>query len=165
MFAAIAAVDEDLGLGIDGHLQFHISDDLKRFRSLTKGHTVIYGRKTLETFPGAKPLPGRRNIILSRRPGFLVEGAEVVSSMEEAIALCEGEDLTFVIGGATVYKEFLPFTEALYLTRVHVHAPHDVSFPSFGDSFELISESEVYTDEKTGVAYQFLDYKKKGPAV
>ena len=77
MLAAIAAVDEDFGLGNEGHLQFHIREDLKRFQSITKGHTVIYGRKTLETFPGGEPLKNRRNIILSRRPGYTVPGAEV----------------------------------------------------------------------------------------
>ena len=113
MLAAIAAVDEDFGLGNEGHLQFHIREDLKRFQSITKGHTVIYGRKTLETFPGGEPLKNRRNIILSRRPGYTVPGAEVISSVEEALALVNPEEESFIIGGASVYKEFMPYTDKM----------------------------------------------------
>ena len=123
MLAAIAAVDEDFGLGNEGHLQFHIREDLKRFQSITKGHTVIYGRKTLETFPGGEPLKNRRNIILSRRPGYTVPGAEVISSVEEALALVNPEEESFIIGGASVYKEFMPYTDKMYLTHVFTQAP------------------------------------------
>lgn len=160
MLAAIAAVDEDFGLGNEGHLQFHIREDLKRFQSITKGHTVIYGRKTLETFPGGEPLKNRRNIILSRRPGYTVPGAEVVSSVEEALALVNPEEESFIIGGASVYKEFMPYTDKMYLTHVFTQAPHDVTFPFPGVDFEPETESEFFTDEKSGLKYQFVDYKR-----
>lgn len=160
MLAAIAAVDEDFGLGNEGHLQFHIREDLKRFRSLTKDHTVIYGRKTLETFPGAEPLKNRRNIILSRREGFTVPGAEVVSSVEEALALVNPEEEAFIIGGESVYREFMPYTDKLYLTHVYTKAPHDVTFPFPGRDVEPVKESEFFTDEASGLKYQFVDYKR-----
>ena len=160
MLAAIAAVDEDFGLGNEGHLQFHIREDLKRFRALTKDHTVIYGRKTLETFPGAEPLKNRRNIILSRREGFTVPGAEVVSSVEEALALVKPEEEAFIIGGESVYREFMPYTDKLYLTHVYTKAPHDVTFPFPGRDVEPVAEREFFTDEKSGLKYQFVDYKR-----
>ncbi|MBO6150871.1 MAG: dihydrofolate reductase [Clostridium sp.] len=161
MLAAIAAVDEDFGLGYEGHLQFHIREDLKRFRELTKDHTVIYGRKTLETFPGAKPLGNRRNIILSRQPGYAVPGAEVVSSAEEALARITPEEEAFIIGGESVYREFMPHTDKLYLTHIFTRAPHDVTFPFRGNEFEPVKESEFLTDGESGLKYQFVDYKRR----
>ena len=159
MLAAIAAVDEVLGLGCNGELQFHIRDDLKRFQSFTLEHTVIYGRKTLATFPGGRPLAGRRNIILSTRTDLAVEGAEIVHSVQEALSLCTGD--AFVIGGASVYRQFLPYVDALYLTRVLAHAPHDAVFPPFDEDFFLAETGEERLDEKTGLRYRFVEYRRK----
>jgi len=158
MLSAIAAVDEDLGLGCNGKLQFHIRDDLKRFQAITMGQTVIYGRKTLETFPGGRPLAGRRNIILSSNPELTVEGAEIAHTVAEAVSLCGGD--AFVIGGASVYRQFLPHVDRLYLTRVHARAPHDAVFPAFEENFSPTEESELLRDEKTGLEYRFLTYRR-----
>ena len=103
----IVAIGEDGAIGKNGDLIWKISDDLKRFKSLTSGHPVIMGRKTWESLP-KRPLPGRRNIILTHRKDFQGEGAEIVNSIEEAIRITENEE-PFVIGGAQIYKLFLPY--------------------------------------------------------
>ena len=158
MLAAVAIVDSSLGLGYRGGLQFHIREDLKRFAALTKGQSVIYGRKTLLTFPNAAPLPGRRNLILSANPAFSVPGAEVVRSKGEALDKCGGSG--FVIGGASVYRLFLDATDTIYLTRVDAEAPHDALFPPFEDAFSLVWEGEKRTDAQSGLAYRFQEYRR-----
>ena len=101
----IAAVDQNWAIGYQNKLLARISPDLKRFKALTLGHPVLLGRKTLETFPGSKPLPGRQNYILSTNPDYKVENAVVLHSLEEARAVCPAD--TFVIGGAQVYRAAL----------------------------------------------------------
>ena len=103
---AIVAVSQSWGIGKDGHLLFRISADLQRFKALTTGHTVIMGRKTLESLPGGRGLPNRRNLVLTRQKRFIPDRAEAVHSLEELLALA-GSD-AFVIGGQAVYEQLLP---------------------------------------------------------
>ena len=107
---AIVAVDEKWGIGRDNALLFHLSADLKRFKELTSGHTVLMGRKTLESLPGGRGLPNRRNIVLTGQRGFTAERAEIVHSPAEAL-LTADED-AWVIGGESVYRMFLPLCDA-----------------------------------------------------
>lgn len=123
----IVAVDVNWGIGKDGDQLVYLSQDLKRFKALTTGHPVILGRKTLATFPGGRPLKGRRNLILSRDPDFAPEGAEVFRDLE-ALRAAASED-AFVIGGASVYKQLLPWCDTAYVTRIHAAFPADVVFP------------------------------------
>ena len=131
---AIAAVSASWGLGKDNDLLFHISDDMKRFRALTAGGTVIMGRKTLDSMPGGKALRGRRNIVITRDPTFSRENVEVVHSIEEAIALTASEDpdRVWVIGGGEIYAAMLPHCRMCYITHVHADPPCEVFFPDLG---------------------------------
>ena len=125
----IVAVDQNWAIGKDGDQLVYLSEDLKRFKSLTTGHPVILGRKTLATFPGGRPLKGRRNLILSRNTDFAPEGAEVFSDVETLRAAAP-ED-AFVIGGASVYRQLLPWCDTAYVTKI-VPFPEPGSGPGVG---------------------------------
>ena len=152
---AIVCVSQNWGIGRDGALLFRISADLKRFKALTVGKTVILGRKTLDTFPGGKPLKDRRNIVLSRRE-LDIPGAEIAHSFEEAAAL--GGDDAIVIGGASVYMALLSRCDRVYVTKVDADADADSFFPRLDDNpdWRVASESEVF--EENGLKFQFVDY-------
>ncbi|MBR5029349.1 MAG: dihydrofolate reductase, partial [Bacteroidales bacterium] len=111
----IVAVADNFAIGKDNDLLWHISADLKHFKALTTGHCIIMGRKTYESFP-KRPLPNRRNVVITNNMDYCEEGCEVVHSVEEAIALCKDDEQSFVIGGATVYRQFLPLVNKIYLT-------------------------------------------------
>ena len=130
---AIAAVDRNWAIGRDGDLLFSLPSDMKRFRSLTLDGTVILGRRTLDSFPGGRPLPRRRNIVISRNTDFTREGIEVVPNMEAAVELAQGTDPNkiWVIGGGSVYAALLARCSRVYLTMVDtVAAGADTFFPN-----------------------------------
>lgn len=118
---AIAAVSRDWGIGRAGELLFHIPEDLRRFRALTTGGTVIMGRKTLDSLPGGRPLPNRRNLVLTRNAAFARPGVETVRSPEELPALLEGQDpdRVWVCGGGEIYRLLLPWCRTCHITRVY----------------------------------------------
>lgn len=158
--AIIAAVGPNLELGRNGDLVWHISADLKRFKQLTLGHPVIMGRKTWESLP-KRPLPGRINVVLSRSLGSL-EGATVVSSLEEAVLACQSDLLPFVIGGEKVYSDFLPLASVLYITHVDDDSQKNVDawFPEYRNDWSLIEASDWATDDK-GIRYRFETWKRR----
>ena len=151
---AIVCVSQNWGIGRDGALLFRISADLKRFKALTVGKTVILGRKTLDTFPGGKPLKDRRNIVLSRRE-LDIPGAEIAHSFEEAAAL-GGDDA--LVGGASVYMALLSRCDRVYVTKVDAAPDADSFFPDLDDNpdWRVASESEVF--EENGLKFRFVDY-------
>lgn len=157
--AIIAAVGPNLELGIRGDLVWHISADLKNFKRLTTGHPVIMGRRTWESLP-KKPLPGRKNIILSRSIGD-IDGAVVAHSIDDAMKACEGEETPFIIGGADVYSAFLPLATELYITSVEAKAPGDVDawFPEYRTDWTAEETSDWDTDDK-GIKYRFEKWKR-----
>ena len=155
---AIVCVSQNWGIGREGALLFHISADLKRFKSLTVGRTVILGRKTLDTFPGGKPLKDRRNIVLSHRD-LDVPGAEIVHSFDEAIAL--GGDDALVIGGASVYMALLSRCDRVYVTKVDADPDADSFFPNLDDNPDWRIESESETFEENGLKFRYVDYVRK----
>ena len=124
---AIVAVDEKWGIGRDNGLLFRLPADLKRFKALTTGGTVLMGRKTLDSLPGGRGLPGRRNIVLTGQRDLVPENAETVHSPAEAV-FAAGED-AWVIGGESVYRTFLPLCDRVYVTRVAADGGADVFFP------------------------------------
>ena len=126
---AIVNVTSNFGIGLRDRLLVSIPEDLRRFRTLTTGRTVICGRRTLETFPGKKPLKNRRNLILSHDPSFFVPGAEVVHSLPELFAALRPDEDAFVIGGASVYETLLPYCSRILLTETLVELPADRFFP------------------------------------
>lgn len=155
----IVAVDQNWAIGYQNELLIRISADLKRFQALTMGHPVLLGRKTLQTFPGGRPLPGRRNFILSTGPDYHVEGAEVLHSVEEALDTCP-ED-TFVIGGAQVYRAMLPYCDTAYVTRIHAAYPADAWFPDLDTRADWTLFREEPAQEEGGPAFHYCTYQRK----
>jgi dihydrofolate reductase len=129
MISFVVAVARNGVIGREGGLPWHISSDLKRFKEITMGKPVIMGRKTWDSLP-RKPLPGRRNIVITRQPDFPAEGAEVVATPEEALSLCAGAPEVAVIGGGEVYRLFWPMVDRLYLTEVDLEVEGDTHFPA-----------------------------------
>ena len=158
---AIVAVSQNWGIGRDGQLLFRISADLQRFKALTTGHTVVMGRKTLESLPGGRGLPNRRSLVLTRRDNFTPDRAEVVRALEEAVALAGDE--AFVIGGQEVYAQLLPYCTRVYVTKVFADAPADAFFPNLDQdpNWKPVSVSEVL--EENGLKFQYVEYEKTEP--
>ena len=161
---AIAAVDRNWAIGNKGELLVSIPNDQKNFRNLTMDGTVILGRKTLQTFPGGKPLRGRRNIILTKQAGFSVEGAEIAHSIEEALQLCgydaENTDDVWVIGGESIYRAFLPYCSEAVITKIEYGYEADAYFPDLdADPAWTVSEE---SEEMTcfDIEYRFVTYKR-----
>lgn len=155
---AIVCVSQNWGIGKDNRLLFHISADLKRFRSLTTGKTVLLGSKTLATFPGGRPLPNRRNIILTHR-SLTIEGAEIAHSVEEALSLA-GQDAV-VIGGSSVYAAFLPYCDRIFVTKVAVSPEADCFFPDLDYSSDWEIEQQSEPMEENGIVFRYIDYIRK----
>lgn len=152
----IVAVGKGNEIGFKGDMPWHLPEDLRRFKALTTGHPVIMGRATWESLP-KRPLPGRRNIVLTRDTNYEASGAETARSLTEAIALCEGEETPFVIGGGQIYRESLPLLTRLYVTRVESEWPQaDTFFPDFS-GMTLASVSEQFVSAK-GLSFRFEEY-------
>ncbi len=160
----IAAVAEDGAIGKDNGLLWHLPEDLKYFKATTMGCPVIMGRRTFESI--GRPLPGRRNIVISGTLRIQDERLTVVSGLSEAFEAAQGDglDRCFVIGGAQLYSEAIPEADRLYLTRIHATAPDaDRFFPPIDKSvWSLESASELHTDPKTGITFTFEVYSRKG---
>ena len=158
---AIVVVDQNWAIGRGGDLLFSLPTDMKRFRSLTLGGTVILGRKTLDSFPGGKPLPRRRNIVITHNVDFNREGVEIVPNPEAALELAAGteDDKLWIIGGGSVYTALLSRCKRVYLTKVDAAAESpDTFFPNLdklpGWEVEHIGEPV----EENGVTYRFVEY-------
>jgi dihydrofolate reductase len=160
MISLIAAVARDGAIGYQNRLLYWLPNDLKRFKALTSGHTIIMGRRTFESLPNGA-LPNRRNIVLSRSTQSLA-GAEVFPSIKSALKTCGDEDV-FVIGGASVYSQAMPLADRLCLTEVDdVPAHADAFFPAFSaDQWEEAWSEAHATDERHAYAYRFVDYVRK----
>ena len=150
----IACVDKNFGIGYKNNLLFKIPEDLKNFRDLTINNTIIYGRKTLQTFPEKKPLDSRRNIIFSRTEKKIFD-AEIVASVEELFCKLSVEEKNFVIGGEEIFMELIPYAEEIFLTIANVEKPADKYFPAIGEDFNLISK-KICADK-----FEFRKYIRK----
>lgn len=162
---AIVAVDRGWGIGNKGELLCRVRDDLKNFRLVTSGKTVIFGSKTLATFPNGQPLKNRRNIILSRREDYKVEGAEVAHSLGEALDLLGEDEKAVVIGGDSIYKLFLPYCERIYVTKFDIELPADAFFPNLDENgWKIENESEEFVsapdDSPAGMKWKIVTYIK-----
>lgn len=153
----IVAVAENGAIGKDNNLLWHISGDLKRFKAITTGHSIIMGRKTYLSFP-KRPLPDRKNIILTSGDAIF-EGAYTAKNIEQALTLCDSDEV-FIIGGESVYRQFLPYTTKIYLTRVHRSYEADTFFPTLNmDEWETI-ETEEHIDGEPPFTYITLRRKE-----
>ena len=153
----IAAIAKNGVIGAHGKLPWHLPEDLRHFKKLTLGHPVIMGRRTWESL--GKPLPGRENIVISRKPGFEAAGASVASSLEAAIALCTGEPLAFVIGGAEIYAASLPLADGMVLTEIHEDYAGDARFPDWDRDAWRATQKETHTSSD-GVRFDFVLYER-----
>lgn len=156
MIAIIAALDQKKGIGKAGQLPWHLSEDLKRFKQITSGHSVIMGRKTFESIK--KPLPDRKNIVISSHLQNLdgeIKDLVFVSSLEEALEIAKGD--AFIIGGGQVYAESIDRAEKLYLTKVEGDFNCDTFFPDF---LQFSKETFIGAGEENGIRYKFLELEK-----
>lgn len=156
---AIVVVDENWAIGKDGDQLVYISADLKRFKELTTGHTVILGRKTLATFPDGRPLKGRRNLILSANPSFSVEGGEVYRDLDSLLEQAEGD--AFVIGGEQVYRALLPQCTTVYVTRIGRSFSADRFFPNLDTSPDWTITSVSEPMEEQGIPFRYMTYQRR----
>ena len=163
MISIIVAVSDDWGIGKDNELLWKISEDLKRFKRLTSGNTVIMGKKTWESLP-VRPLPGRKNIVLTDDPSEYIESSVTAYSIEDAVSKCEKGEEIFVIGGGSVYRQFMPIADRLYITHVHKRAPADVYFPEIDLNIWKITEKEEFAASETiSIPYTYIIYERKTP--
>ncbi|MBO5871632.1 MAG: dihydrofolate reductase [Bacteroidaceae bacterium] len=156
----IAAVARDLAIGFENKLLYWLPNDLKRFKSLTTGHTIVMGRKTFDSLPKGA-LPNRRNVVLSRSVTEL-PGAEVFSDLNSALASCSPDEEVYIIGGESIYREAISFAHRLCLTEIDAQPDKaDAYFPEFSlaEWKETFSESHE-TDEKHAYSYRFVDYER-----
>ena len=155
---AIVLVDAHWGIGKDGEQPCYLAADLKRFKELTLGHTILLGRKTLQTFPHGKPLAGRKNLILSHNPHLTVPDGVVCHTIEAALALAE-ED-TFVVGGGAVYTQMLPHCKRVYVTHVQTDFSADTHFPNLDLSPQWTVVSKEGPFEEQGFTYSYRIYER-----
>ncbi len=160
MLTIIAAVAENGVIGDKNQLLWHISEDLKYFKAQTSGHPVIMGRKTYESL--GRPLPNRRNIVISRQADLHLSGCEVVHSLEEALALFTPTDEPFIIGGAQIYAQALSLADRMLLTRVHHPYEGDTRFPEWkSEEWQLTASQHYLSGEKFPYPFTFETYDRK----
>ena len=155
----IVATDENRLIGSDNGLPWHLPADLAYFRRTTMGKAIVMGRKTFESI--GRPLPGRRNIVVSRNPDFSAAGCEVVADIDEALAICAGDEEIMLIGGASLYRQTLPRADRLYLTLIHHAFDGDTWFPEL-DPEQWLEENrrDFDADDSNPYAYSFLDLNR-----
>jgi len=155
----VVAISENNAIGKDNQLLWYLPADLKHFKNITTGHTVIMGRKTFDSV--GRPLPNRRNIIITRHV-MHIEGCELVSSIDAALALCADEEEVFIVGGAEIYRQSIDLTDRIYLTIVHQKFDADTFFPEIDYDEWMETEREDHQpDEKNKLAYSFITLEKK----
>jgi dihydrofolate reductase len=157
----LAAVARGGVIGRDNTIPWRLPEDMQRFRELTMGHPVLMGRRTWDSLPDRyRPLPGRRNVVLTRDPSWHSDGAERAGSVDEALALIAGATQVFVIGGAEVYAATLPLADELLVTEIELAVDGDAFFPVFDrDAFEVTSrETHVSAD---GTPFAFVTYRRR----
>lgn len=148
-------------IGLKGDMIWHLPGDLKRFKALTMGATLIMGRKTWESLP-RRPLPGRRNIVVSRNPEYDAPGAEIFRSLEEAIDASAGDEKVFIIGGGEIYRKSFPYATEVELTRVMERCPEaDTFFPDLADDEWVMLKASEEEKSPSGVGYRFETYRRR----
>lgn len=162
MMTIIAAVARNNAIGFENKLIYWLPNDLKRFKALTTGNTIIMGRKTFESLPKGA-LPNRRNIVLSRNSSFSAPGTEVFHSLSAALQTCRPDEEIFIIGGASLYQEALPQADRLCLTHIEdTPQKADAFFPEINEKeWQIESDEKHETDEKHRFCYRFTDYLRR----
>lgn len=162
MISLIVAIAQNNVIGGDNKLLWHISDDLKRFKKITSGNTIVMGRKTFESLPGV--LPNRKHIILTRDKNYTVDNpyVEVIHNINDIINNFKNSPVeVFIIGGGEIYNQFINSVDKIYLTKVFKNFEGDTTFPEIDyNNWNITFESEIFTDEKSNINYQFINLEK-----
>ena len=161
MLSLIVAISENNAIGKAGDLLCHLPNDLKHFKELTTGATVVMGKKTFLSLP-RRPLPNRRNIVLTREASFAYENTEVAHSIEELQSMVQADEHVFIIGGGEVYKQFMPWVDELQITHIHhTWEDADTFFPEIDlSTWQCVGKERHEPDEKHKFAYTFATYNK-----
>ncbi len=161
IISIIVAIASNNAIGKDNQLLWHIPDDLKRFKALTTGHTIVMGKRTFESLP-IRPLPNRRSIVITDIAGETIPGCEMAYSIDDAISKMENGAENFIIGGGMVYRQFMPLAHKLYLTIVHKDFEADTFYPEI-DYSEWVEESKETIDagDSLGFSYSYIIYNRK----
>jgi dihydrofolate reductase len=161
MISIIAAVSDDWGIGKNNELLWHIPEDLKRFKKLTIGKSVIMGKKTWESLP-RKPLSSRVNIVLTDIPDEIINCAVTAYSLEDALRKSDKNEEVFVIGGGSIYRQFMEVAGRLYITHVHKKAPADIFFPEIDRrKWKVVEEMECISEDNDKIPYSYVIYERK----
>jgi dihydrofolate reductase len=156
--AIIVAIGENNAIGKNNQLLWHMPNDLKHFKDVTSGRTIIMGRKTFDSV--GKPLPKRRNIVVTRQD-ITIPGCEIVKSIQDGLALCKGEDEVFIGGGAEIYKLAMHLTDRIYLTIIHKSFDADTFFPEIDrKEWKEVSREDYQPDEKNPLPYSFITLER-----
>lgn len=158
ILSLVVAASENNVIGKDNKLPWHLPDDLKRFKALTRGHPVIMGRKTYESI--GRALPGRLNIIVSNTLETAPTGTVLANSLSAALDLAKDSDEAFIIGGAKLFEIGLSLAEKLYLTRVHANIQGDVLLPEIGDEWKETCREHHKKDTEHAYAFTFIDFER-----
>jgi dihydrofolate reductase len=162
MISIIVAAAENGAIGSDNRLPWHLPDDLKRFKALSLGKPIVMGRRTFDSI--GRPLPGRTNIVVSRQAGLAIEGVLVAPSLDAALAAAGSAPEIVVIGGAEIFRQVLPRTDVIHLTRVHAHIDGDVFFPKLDlAQWREAAVEHHAADERHQYAFSFVTLQRIGP--
>ncbi len=157
----IVAIASNYAIGKDNDLLWHISDDLKRFKRLTSGNTVVMGKNTFFSLP-FRPLPKRRNIVLTDIAGEQIEGCEMAYSIEQAIELMDNDGENFIMGGGSIYRQFMDKADTLYITRVHQDFEADTFFPVISEKeWKLIEKTDMPPEKEGSFSFSYEIYKRR----
>lgn len=160
--AILVAYDRNRAIGHQNRLPWHLPADLKRFKALTMGHPIVMGRKTYESI--GRPLPGRTNVVVTRELGYLAEGSIVVDSLERALNVARDDNEIFIIGGAQIFVQMLPFSDRLYATEIHAAFEADTYFPAFeSDAWVETSREHHPADTANPHPFDFVIYDRREP--
>lgn len=159
----IVAAAENWAIGKDGDMLWHLPEDMRFFRKMTTGNVVVMGRKTLDSFPGGKPLKNRTNLVLTRDQGFYREGVLTAHDLEEALAILKAyePERVFIAGGGDIYRQFLPLCDTVYVTRVYKAFQADTFFPNLDAASEWELSFAGEKMEWDGLSFAFTTYKRK----
>jgi dihydrofolate reductase len=161
MLSIIVAIAKNRAIGKDNQLLWHISEDLKRFKRITENHKIIMGRNTLLSLP-KWPLPKRTSIVITDNPTESFQGCLMVHSIEQAVAHCPAGEECFIIGGASVYRQFMPLADKLYITRVNKDFDADTFFPEIDDNiWQLTEKSDDIQMDDASFSYRFETYIRR----
>ena len=156
----IVAVAANGVIGTGGTMPWHITEDFAHFKAVTLGHSVIMGRKTYDSI--GRPLPRRRNIVITRNADLTIEGCEMAPSLEAALAMCGGEEEVFVIGGGEIYRQAMPLAHKLYITHVGVEVEGDTRFPAIDpEVWREVSREDFECGREFSSPFSFVDYERR----